>query len=92
MLARQIALQTSPGSSHTRPSLWCQRSGPLTVLAATLMDLPASIANKRLAPSLIPLDATLIQTFRRFDDSSCLHFRLYPSPTLIASEVPCPAS
>src|SRR5260370_39329177 len=31
----------------------------LSPLAATLMNLPASVANKRLTPRLSPLDATL---------------------------------
>ena len=34
-------------------------SAPLSPLAATLMDLPASVANKRLTVELNPLDATL---------------------------------
>jgi len=33
----------------------------LTPLAATLMDLPASVANKRLTTWLTPLDATLTE-------------------------------
>ena len=34
-------------------------SRALTSLAATLMDIPASVANKRLTAWLNPLDATL---------------------------------
>jgi hypothetical protein len=46
-------------SPHPRPLLSCQHFTPVSPLAATLMDLPASVANKRLAARLTPLDATL---------------------------------
>ncbi len=39
--------------------LLANRSAPVSPLAATLMDLPASVANKRLTVWLSPLDATL---------------------------------
>src|SRR5713101_9883060 len=56
---------------RSRPSTTVARRSPvgplsdslptvaLSPLAATLMDLPASVANKRLTPQLNPLDATL---------------------------------
>jgi hypothetical protein len=44
-------------SSDFRPSNF-HRLGPLNPLAATLVDLPASVANKRLTARLNPLDAT----------------------------------
>src|SRR5580693_8939478 len=44
---------------------------PITPLAATLMDLPASVANKRLTDWLSPLDATL--TKKRGVDPSGFH-------------------
>jgi hypothetical protein len=37
----------------------------LSPLAATLIDLPASVANKRLTVSLNPLDATLTKNAGR---------------------------
>ena len=59
MTARQVVLQTLPESSHPRPLLSRQYTAPVSPLAATLMDLPASVANKRLTENLNPLDATL---------------------------------
>jgi hypothetical protein len=85
MLARQVVLLTPTKSSHPRPLLSRQQSAALSPLSATLMDLPASVANKRLTSNLTSLDATLtknrgvastafsgrsdVQTFRRSDDS-----------------------
>jgi hypothetical protein len=66
-------------TSHLRALLSRQQSAPVSPLAATLMDLPASVANKRLTAGLTPLDATLtkntgegappvdLSTFRRSD-------------------------
>ena len=59
MSARQLALLTPPRSSHPRPLVSSQQSAPLSPLSATLMDLPASVANKRLTQSLSPLDSAL---------------------------------
>jgi predicted Ser/Thr protein kinase len=53
MFARQVVFQTSPGYSHPTAL------PPINRLAATLTDLLASIANKRLTAKLSPLDATL---------------------------------
>jgi hypothetical protein len=86
MGARQVVLLTSPRSSHPRPLLFRQQSAPLNPLAATLMNLPASVANKRLTPGLNPLDATLTRNTgwgppdlsRRFDIKT---FRRSDAPT-----------
>jgi hypothetical protein len=59
MLARQVVLPTLPNSSHPRPLVSRQQSVGISPLHATLMDLPASVANKRLTARLNPLDATL---------------------------------
>jgi len=59
MLARHAVLLTPPESSHPAQLLSRQQSAPVNPLAATLMDLPASVANKRLTAGLSPLDATL---------------------------------
>jgi hypothetical protein len=77
MLARHAVLLT-PSKSSGPPQLpSCKQIAPLTPLAATLMDFPASVANKRLMTRLSPLAATLtrnrgaalpgfdIPTFRR---------------------------
>src|SRR5712692_5405944 len=52
-------LLTPSESSHPKPLLTRQHFAPISPLAATLMDLPASVANKRLTAQLSPLDATL---------------------------------
>jgi hypothetical protein len=57
--ARQAALLTPPKSSHPRPLLSRQHSAPVSPLAATLTNRPASIANKRLTTKLTPLNITL---------------------------------
>jgi len=59
MGARQVVLQTLPKSSHPRPLLSRQHRAAVSPLAATLMDFPASFANKSLTVNLTPLDATL---------------------------------
>src|SRR5580704_5501211 len=64
MGARQIVLPTPSKPSHPRPLLSCQRSVPITPLAATLMILPASVTNKRLTPNLTPLESTLTKNRR----------------------------
>jgi len=55
----QLVLLTPPKSSHPRPLLSRQQSAPISPLAATLMNLPASVANKEFTRYLNPLDATL---------------------------------
>src|SRR5713101_6051920 len=54
-----VLLTPPPKSSHPSQSLPRQQSASVSPLAATLMDLPASVANKRLTVGLSPLDATL---------------------------------
>ena len=59
MLTCQAVLLTPPNFCHPRPLLSRQQSIGISPLSATLMDLPASVANKRLTARLNPLDATL---------------------------------
>src|SRR5882672_2775444 len=59
MLARQVVLLTSSESSDPTQLLSRQQSTPGSPLAATLMSLPPSVANKRLTAWLSPLDSTL---------------------------------
>ena len=59
MLARQAVLLTSPKFSHPIQLLSRQHFICVSPLAAILMELPASIANKRLAPVLSPLNSAL---------------------------------
>src|SRR6266850_6838825 len=59
MRAGQIVLLAPPKSSHPTQLLPRQYFAPVSPLAATLMDLPASVANKRLTARLSPLAATL---------------------------------
>src|SRR5580704_13487955 len=55
------APEVSP--SHTFPLF--TTAHPVSLLAATLMELPASVANKRLTVILTPLDATLTKNWGR---------------------------
>ncbi len=59
MRVPHAVLLTPPKSSHPSQLLSRQQYDPVSPLAATLMDLPASVANKRLTVGLSPLDATL---------------------------------
>jgi len=59
MPVRQVVLLTSPSSSHPTQLLSRQHFVRISPLTATLMDLPASVANKRLTAELSPLAATL---------------------------------
>src|SRR6266851_3481050 len=59
MRPRHAVLLIPPKSSHPSQFRSRQLSAPVTSLAATLMNLPASVANKRLAAGLTSLDATL---------------------------------
>jgi len=52
-------IQVPPKARDTRALLHRRHPAPLSPLAATLMDLPASVAYKRLTENLTPLDATL---------------------------------
>ena len=54
-------------------------NSPVSSLAATLMDLPASVANKRLTTRLSPLDATLTKS-GGLPPSSQIFFSLLPHP------------
>src|ERR1700675_3101555 len=59
MASRRAVLLTPSRSSHLTQLLSRQQSAPISPLAATVMYLSASIANKRLTRLLNPLDATL---------------------------------
>src|SRR5258708_13129699 len=59
MLARRAVPLTPSKSSHPKLLLSRQHFAPISPLDATLMNLPASVANKRLTAWLSPLDATL---------------------------------
>src|SRR5712664_21857 len=57
--ARQAVLLTPPRFSHPSRLLSRQHLACVSPLAATLMHLPASVANKRFTARLSPLAATL---------------------------------
>src|ERR1700730_15315163 len=59
MLARPVVLLTPRKSSHPSQLLSRQQLASASPLSATLMNLLASVANKRLTLGLSPLDATL---------------------------------
>jgi len=59
MLVRQAVLVTPLKSSHPIQLPSRQLQASISPLAATLMNLPASVANKRLTPRLTSLAATL---------------------------------
>ena len=59
MRARQVVLLTPSKSSAPTQLLSRRHFVRVSPLAATLMDLIASVANKRLTAELTPLDATL---------------------------------
>src|SRR5580693_1930416 len=78
MLARQVVLLTPPTSFHPAQLLSRQQSVLVSPLAATLMNLPASVAKKRLTPNVTRLDATLTKNrgwasvnFPTFQRSTC---------------------
>jgi hypothetical protein len=56
---RPNAIQSPSKACRPRPLPSRQHRAPLSPLPATLMDHPASVANKRLTENLTPLDATL---------------------------------
>jgi hypothetical protein len=59
MCARQAVLPTPSESSALHHLLSCKHLVRISPLAATLMDLPASVAYKRLTAELSPLDPAL---------------------------------
>jgi len=59
MASRHAVLLTPAKSSHPRQLLSRQQDAPISLLAATLVDLSASVANKELTGSLSPLDSAL---------------------------------
>ena len=59
MARRRVVLLTPPKSPHPTQLLSRQHSIPVSPLAATLMNLLASIAYKRLTAELSPLDSAL---------------------------------
>jgi len=59
MPARLVVLPNRPRPSHPRWLLSRQHRACVSPLVATLMNLPASVANKRLTAQLNLLDATL---------------------------------
>ena len=59
MVARLAVTLTPPKSFHPSQSTSSQQPALVSPLAATLMDLPANVANKRLTVGLSYLDATL---------------------------------
>jgi hypothetical protein len=61
MSSRPAVLLTPPISLRPVLSRSCKQIATPTLLAATLMDLPANAANKRLTTCLTPLAATLTQ-------------------------------
>jgi hypothetical protein len=81
MLARQAALLTPTRSSHPRRLPSCQHIPHVNPLAATLMHLPASVANKRLTVELSPLAATLTKTGGGGSRGAILHFTVHSTLT-----------
>src|SRR6266850_7816155 len=86
MPARQVVLPTSSEFSHPMQLPSRQQSTPVNPLAATLMDFPASVANKRLTAELSPLDTTLTKNggvggimVNQLPLSSSVSTRLQPS-------------
>ncbi len=65
MRLRHAVLLTASKSSHPSELLSCQQRAAISPLAATLMNLPASVANKRLTAWLSPLAATLTKNTGR---------------------------
>jgi hypothetical protein len=65
MLDHQVVLLTLPKSSRPPQLLSYNNTAPITPLTATLIDIPASVANKRLTACVTPLDATLTKNIGR---------------------------
>jgi|HubBroStandDraft_4_1064222.scaffolds.fasta_scaffold30832_2 hypothetical protein len=82
MLARQVVLLTPQNSSHPQSLLSRQHNVRISPLFATLIDLPASAANKRLTSNLNPLDATLTKNTGALDFFDSLTFRSFNSLTI----------
>ena len=80
--------------SCPRRSLPRQHFGPISPLAATLIDLPTSVANKRLTVRLNPLDATLTKNIE-WESGTIFHVTVHSTPTPIFRtlfQVPYPAT
>jgi len=86
MASRCAVILTPSRSSHPTQLLSRQHSAPISPLTATLMDLPASVANKRLTRLLSPLAATLTKNtgwgpppcdVSAFNPSSSLHLSFH---------------
>src|SRR6266403_2060573 len=59
MRARPVVLLAPSKPPHPEQLLSRQQSTPISPLTATLMNLPTSVANKRLTQKLSPLDSAL---------------------------------
>src|SRR4029077_17747028 len=77
MPARLVVLPNRPRPSHPRWLLSRRHRACVSPLAATLMNLPASVANKRLTAQLNLLDATLTKNA----GGILFRFRNSPPPT-----------
>ena len=86
MASRRAVILTSSRSSHPIQLLSRQQPAPISPLAATLMDLLASVANKELTRSLSLLAATLTKKggwgpppcdVSAFNPSSSLHLSFH---------------
>src|SRR5947209_24808 len=77
------------GAQLGSPLLSRQQIAPLTPLAATLIDFPASVANKRLTTGLSPLAATLTINIGEGVTSS---FKPKAFPSLRPASEPIPSS
>src|SRR5882762_10534962 len=78
----QLVFLTPPKSSRPTQLLSRQQNAPITPLAATLMNLPASVENKRLTVELSPLAATLTKT-RGWGPPALRRFDVQPSVLLL---------
>ena len=80
--------------SSARRLLPRQHFGPISPLVATLIDLPTSVANKRLTVWLSPLDATLTKNIE-WESGTIFHVTVHSTPTPIFRtlfQVPYPAT
>jgi hypothetical protein len=86
------AIQSPSKACHPRPLPSRQHRAPLSPLAATLMDHPASVANKRLTENLTPLDATLTKNRGEGPPSLLLRSTKFQPPLCFHSLTNCPFS
>src|SRR5258706_9481521 len=86
MVARQAVPLTPSESLGLAKLLSGQQLSRLTSLAATLVDSTASVANRRLAARLTPLDATLTKNM----GGSRLWLTSYSSGVTPCALSPCP--